>query len=1024
MPNQVFTGVGWHAFNVPNDVKQITVELDGAGSPSQPGGRVVGTLLVNDGQTVQCFVGGEGGPNSGSTGGDGGSGGGGKGGDGHSGRPGGDGGGGASYIRINTHDGTIKAVAGGGGGDSGDSGDGGEGGGDVGEGGHPGTAGPNTTSNATGGTQNQGGNGGTSSAGGQYDGNNASDAKLGGGANGGVANAGVDCHGGGGGGAGYHGGGGGQASAPGYAPGGGGAGGSNYDGGLTSVSVNSQGTGGLGNGRVELTWVAPVPHNQPPTAPSQVKLNGEDATDGMATRIKGSPTVSAVVNDPDNTDTIRLVVRWSTSSNMANYKQVVSDTSKPYTEGGKRDEVRIGPLTQNTRYWVRVYGQDNHGLLSVNYTSFNFWTNQTALPDSLRVNGGNAGITINTIDSATFSWDFNDPDAGDLQQGFKLQYRRTATATTPVGAWTLVDKPNTADNTSPVTGPPARSRNQWVFNPNTFKGNTFYEWQVRTRDLQGLWSGWSGMFRFFAASTSSPPIGTNPTKGEAVDVTGAVTFAWQFRDVDPGDSQTKADIRWRLNGQDDTAWITTLGSVTEPGAEETWTIPAGNFAVGYNYEWQVRTYDSASHQSDWSDSEFFWSIDTPGSDAGPPPIPDVIATQEVLGCGEYRVFIYEQGGTRVLGELQPLAALAFNRVRDDISTANLVTNGLGDPDCCEFYGSLRCWLHEVVIYRDNIRVWEGPITRITYNVNNVEIEARDVMIYLYRRIMRQGFNDAYRIVARDTDGQITESAGIMPVLERAQLIIMDALAPYDPNLLPYLTVITGPSDAREAQTVPDWAITAWEQVDSLAATAGMDYTALGRRIMLWDTHTPIGRLPALTDGDFSAPPIVSEYGMQLCNFMAVTNGTGLAGSVAVDNPYRPDGTPSTYPYGPIEILASSYSESATATDEVLSPEAVQKLVESLTEQAASNIAGRWPTPLVVRVPDNSSLSPNCAVGFQQLVPGVWVPLRASGTCRTVSQWQKLDSVAVEVSESSERVSVVLSPAPGQGADLDLGDGGE
>ena len=118
------------------------------------------------------------------------------------------------------------------------------------------------------------------------------------------------------------------------------------------------------------------------------------------------------------------------------------------------------------------------------------------------------------------------------------------------------------------------------------------------------------------------------------------------------------------------------------------------------------------------------------------------------------------------------------------------------------------------------------------------------------------------------------------------------------------------------------------------------------------------------------------------------------------------------------MLASSYSETAAASTETLTQQGLSDLLVGLTEQAARNISGRFPTPLIVRVPDNSSLSPECAVGFQQLVPGVWVPLRASGTCRIVTQWQKLDSVTVDVDDSGEKVSVVLSPAPNNGQDPD------
>jgi hypothetical protein len=263
--------------------------------------------------------------------------------------------------------------------------------------------------------------------------------------------------------------------------------------------------------------------------------------------------------------------------------------------------------------------------------------------------------------------------------------------------------------------------------------------------------------------------------------------------------------------------------------------------------------------------------------------------------------------------------------------------------------------------------------------------------------------------------------GVVPVITRAERIITNALAPHDPNVLPYLTTITSVKDAMQTNVRPDWSTTAWEEIDGLAATAGLDYTVVGRRIMLWDTHTPIGRLPTMTDGDFSDSPIVSEYGMQTATFLAVSNGSGIAGSVGVENPDRPHGTPTYYPYGPVEMLASSYGASAAASTDTLTQEGLRALISGLNDQATRNIAGRFPTPLIVRVPDNSSLSPECAVGFQQLIPGVWIPLRASGTCRVVTQWQKLDSVTVNVVAGSEKVQVVMGPAPKGGQDPSITD---
>lgn len=86
-------------------------------------------------------------------------------------------------------------------------------------------------------------------------------------------------------------------------------------------------------------------------------------------------------------------------------------------------------------------------------------------------------------------------------------------------------------------------------------------------------------------------------------------------------------------------------------------------------------------------------------------------------------------------------------------------------------------------------------------------------------------------------------------------------------------------------------------------------------------------------------------------------------------------------------------------------------METLTEQAERNIANRYPTPLVARVPDNSTLNPELSVGINQLIPGVHIPLRSNSTLRQISQLQKLDRMQVTQTDKVEQVTVTLSPAP-------------
>jgi hypothetical protein len=273
--------------------------------------------------------------------------------------------------------------------------------------------------------------------------------------------------------------------------------------------------------------------------------------------------------------------------------------------------------------------------------------------------------------------------------------------------------------------------------------------------------------------------------------------------------------------------------------------------------------------------------------------------------------------------------------------------------------------------------------------------------------MRQGYNDSYRIL----NGQ---QIGMKTVVERASRIIKNCLAYDDPNILAHLTTIEYSDDARQSRVVQDYTKTAWEEIDDLAAHAGLDYCTVGRRIILWDTHRPVGRLPEMRDGDFSDSPIVTEYGMSAANYFGVTNNSGVWGAHEEDKSDHQS-------TGWIEQLASAYGESeAPAEARELSRKDRERLEENLTEQAHRNIEGRWPPPLVVRIPDNSTLSPDLNLGINQIIPGVWLPLRATNTVREVAQWQKLDAMEVEQTSQGERITVTMSPAPNEGEDPDSG----
>lgn len=359
-----------------------------------------------------------------------------------------------------------------------------------------------------------------------------------------------------------------------------------------------------------------------------------------------------------------------------------------------------------------------------------------------------------------------------------------------------------------------------------------------------------------------------------------------------------------------------------------------------------------------------------------------------LGQRRQHAEIFDRGGTTRIGPVDGISRLRWGRVRDDISEATVNVTAPSKECVDRVLSKLECNRTEVVIYRDGDRVWEGPVVRVTWDVNGIEIVARDIGHYIYRTIMRSGYNNNYPNTTTVLQRMADILAGELPRKEALDPPI---------NVLPHVSVVASANDARTARATLPWQYTVFEHMDELAARAGLDYTVLGRSLLLWDTHTSLGTTRTATAEDFIGNPVITSYGMEGATFAAVTDGLGNAGYTGGVDGY----------YGLIEILDTAYDEDQDEGD--------PPSVAEMESQAERNIANRNPTPVVVRIPDGSRINPQSSVfEMKYLVPGVHIPLRADLPGRTLSQVQKLDELRVEWSEEvGESFGVVLSPAPGE-----------
>lgn len=109
------------------------------------------------------------------------------------------------------------------------------------------------------------------------------------------------------------------------------------------------------------------------------------------------------------------------------------------------------------------------------------------------------------------------------------------------------------------------------------------------------------------------PLLVSPASATVIDRGNVLRFTWTFSDVDPGDTQSAFDLRYRV--VDAPGWTT----VSQSTGSSFYDLAAGTLAPG-NYEWQVRCYDALATVGPYSPSEFFTAATAPADPAITDPL--------------------------------------------------------------------------------------------------------------------------------------------------------------------------------------------------------------------------------------------------------------------------------------------------------------------------------------------------------------------------------------------------------------------
>jgi hypothetical protein len=347
----------------------------------------------------------------------------------------------------------------------------------------------------------------------------------------------------------------------------------------------------------------------------------------------------------------------------------------------------------------------------------------------------------------------------------------------------------------------------------------------------------------------------------------------------------------------------------------------------------------------------------------------------------HTAYVFDRGARTQLFKLADLAEVRWNRIRDDISESNVKIAARNCYAQADNLNSVEPGRHELVIFRGKERKWEGPISRAQISARGIEFHAKDVVHYLSRTNLTQAYSNKHP----NSDFALERVKDLLTELVRLEA---EEAAAYPDlpsrNVMPFVTFNQDPTDARTSRFTARYQKTIWEEIDDMAAKGGIDYTTVGRAIHFWDTSKPLGELAReITQNDLLGDLVATHYGMDLKTRAVVTDGEGNYGEAGGVHPY----------YGLVENLETAYDESE-GTDPPTSAE--------MASQAARN--------LVLRIPDNSGIRLSETLTIDDLVPGVFVRVRAKLLIRDIVQKMKLDAVNVIEDGAGEKVTVKLSPA--------------
>lgn len=328
----------------------------------------------------------------------------------------------------------------------------------------------------------------------------------------------------------------------------------------------------------------------------------------------------------------------------------------------------------------------------------------------------------------------------------------------------------------------------------------------------------------------------------------------------------------------------------------------------------------------------------------------------------YRVIVRDRRGPEIM-ELDFLQ-LDWDRRLDEVSEA--VVQLKPSAACCGRMSEIEPWRHELSISRDSVEQWVGPIRVQPSCTSGLVLKATDVLGWTERRVIHE-----------DHDWSNVDIGAVQAAVE----LIRDGYAPDDPNVLKYLTQFgTGVLGGRVYTANSQYVIDALKAL----AQGSIDFTTIGRRIVIMPAGYELGRTPMLTCDHFADDLCTTVDGDAYAS-RAVVTGVAVTGTAGGVDPY----------YGLVEVLKDDQAIGRQSTAD---------------GAAAGLLNGKQRVPVVIQSPaGGSGFAPDAPLCLDQLVPGITVPVSINCTCRTATQDMRLTQLKVSVTAEGETIAPLLVP---------------